>query len=228
MMGRTMKYLCLALLLTLCCFVSNFSVVGEEPNKPRTLNNLEQQLVGSWIGGGPCVGNAIFQADGDFIFYGYGPGGGYREFGSWRIDSTQVPIRLTFQKDEVSPDEPASEDMVELVVLNEKSLDYKYSGGRIAEHRRGTDRDDFEIRLDVLDSAVQTYLGNIDLGGGSQLPTELQSLIQAKLLPERALKDSLGNLFQYDLAGKHHQGKKPDIWSKDKDGNVIGNWMFDN
>lgn len=204
------------------------SVVGEEPNKLRPLNDLEKRLVGSWIGGGPCVGNAIFQADRKFIFYGYGPGGGYREFGSWKIDTTQVPTRIIFQKDEASSDEPASEDPVELVVLNEERLDYQYTSGRIAEHRRGTERDDFEIRLDVLDSAVQTYLGNIDLGGGSQLPTELQSLIQAKLLPERALQDHLGNKFEYDRSGKHHQGKKPDIWSKDKEGNVIGNWMFDN
>jgi hypothetical protein len=37
--------------------------------------------------------------------------------------------------------------------------------------------------------------------------------------------DPWGNVFHYDISGKQNKGKRPDIWTKSKDGKVIGNWM---
>lgn len=221
-----MRLIYLVLLLTTCCLLSNPPVQAKDPASPRVLNDLEKRLVGTWIGGGPCVGDAIFEADGTFIFFNYGPSAGMREFGTWQIDNDEVPLRLVIAGRDANTDETAQAESFELVTLNEKQLDYKYPGGRVAEHLRGKTSDDFEIRLGILDSAVQNYLGNARLGDGTKLPDQLQQLVDAKLIPPKALKDCLGCMFEYDRAGKNNNGKRPDIWTKDKDGNVIGNWMF--
>lgn len=221
-----MRLIYIALLLTTCWLSSNSLVQATDPASPRVLNDLEKRLVGSWIGAGPCVGDAIFEADGTFIFFNYGPFAGRREFGTWKIDNDEVPVRLVITGQNADFDGEAHAKSFELVTLNEKQLDYKYPDGRVAEHRRGKTTDDFKIRLGILDSAVQNYLGNSRLGDGTKLPDQLQELVDAKLIPQKALKNCLGTTFEYDCAGKNNDGERPDIWTKDKDGNVIGNWMF--
>jgi hypothetical protein len=40
----------------------------------------------------------------------------------------------------------------------------------------------------------------------------------------KALIAPWGKEFEYDEAGKHNDGKKPDIWTEMPDEKTIGNW----
>lgn len=194
------------------------------------LDALQQKLVGTWIGQGPCVGNTVFQADGTYHSYGYGPGAGHFESGTWKIDWSELPPTLVLNPlptEATEADDP-KETPYHLIKLNDKHLYFrwsKHSDARIEQHRRGTEMDDVTIRINILNSAVQRFLGNQKHGAGVNLPPTLQTLVDTKVLPSsKSLLDPWGKEFRYDLSGKHHKGKKPDIWTETKDKKIIGNW----
>jgi len=201
-------------------------VVQSETDPLQRKFALEQRLVGVWIGEGPCVGSTIFDAEGRYHQYGYGPGGGDFESGLWTIDWKELPPTLVLTPLS-SKDEKGTGYL--LIKLNDKHLDFRWDQreeSRIQEHRRGTESDDVAIRIKILDSAVQRYLGNEKHGAGVKLPPNLQTLVDTKILPStRSLCDPWGGDFQYDVSGKNNKGQKPDIWTETKDKKIIGNWL---
>jgi|GEM_PF-2049893 hypothetical protein len=212
------------LIATWLTLFSSNAIFAKDPVMQRELHPLEKKLVGTWIGSSPCVGKAIFEADGTYQLFGYGPGAGHREFGVWHIDWNEIPLKLVMKEQNSNLEESSKPESVKLSVLDGQNLAWQHDGGFVAEHLRGTNGDDDRIRLATLDSAVQTYLGNQNLGNSVHLPKQLQDLVDANLVPARSLKDRNGNLFQYDLTGQKNAGKKPDIWTQDKEGKTIGNW----
>jgi len=63
-----------------------------------------------------------------------------------------------------------------------------------------------------------------------QFPEKLDQLLTPPqgppiIEPGFDLKDPWGHNYQYDRAGKHHDGKKPDIWLTVPGGEKLGNWM---
>ena len=188
---------------------------------------LEQKLVGAWIGHGPCVGNSVFQSDGTYHRSDYGPGGGYYETGTWKIEWTELPPTLVLKPSPTEAEDSEEPLKVHLVKLNDKHLDFrwsKYSDSRIEEHRRGTQMDDVAIRINILDSAVQRYLGNNKHGAGINLPPDLKTLVDTKIVRAESLVDPWGKEFRYDVSGKRNKGKRPDIWTESPDKKVIENW----
>ena len=74
--------------------------------------------------------------------------------------------------------------------------------------------------IDVLDKAVKAYRAK-----SGEFPADLKALLEDKALVEpKDLTDPWGNEYQYDVSGKHNDGKKPDIWCEAPDKKVIGNW----
>lgn len=201
------------------------------PARKGELAAIEQKLVGTWIGTGPCVGRTVFQADGTYHQCGYGPGGGHFEVGTWKIEWNELPPLLVFKPFTTDSKEPVdpNEGKYYLVKLNDKHLDFRWSkhaDSRIEEHRRGSDLDNVAVRIEILDSAVQIYLGTKKLGGSVNLPPNLKTLVDTQVLSSpKSLLDPWGKGFQYDIAGKKTANKEvPDIWTEMPDKSIIGNW----
>ena len=76
-----------------------------------------------------------------------------------------------------------------------------------------------KAQLAVLDKAVQAYYKK-----NSTFPANLKELVDNKFVEAKALIDPWDKEFQYDTAGKHNKGKKPDIWTRTPDKKTIGNW----
>lgn len=212
-------------------FATLLAATPAEPIAPvsskEELAALEQKLVGAWIGHGPCVGNSVFQSDGTFHRSGYGPGGGYYETGTWKIEWNELPPTLVMTSSPTEAEESEEPLKVHLVKLNDKHLNFrwsKYSYSRIEEHLRGTAMDDVAIRINILDSAVQRYLGNDKHGAGVNLPSDLKTLVDTKILRAESLVDPWGKAFRYDVSGKRNKGKRPDIWTETPDKQIIENW----
>ena len=196
-----------------------------EPSKPDPLNALEKKLVGTWIGQGGCVGDAVFQEDGTYHCYGYGPFPS-REIGRWKIEWNALPPTLILEPWPTDGYDSTKPQRLILVTLNDKEFNFRYEGfDRVAQHTKGTASDDVKIRIKVLDSGVQRYLGNKQHGAGVKLPPDLKTLVDTNIIRSPSLLDPWGKEFHYDVAGKRNQGKRPDIWAETKDGKVIGNWM---
>ena len=71
----------------------------------------------------------------------------------------------------------------------------------------------------TLDKAVQAFhLKN------NSFPPALTALVEDRFVEAKALADPWGNQFQYDVSGKHNDGKRPDIFCVTPDKKVIGNW----
>ncbi|MFO0878354.1 MAG: sigma-70 family RNA polymerase sigma factor [Gemmataceae bacterium] len=189
---------------------------------------LERKLVGAWIGQGACVGNAVYHADGTYHNYGYGPGAGHYEIGTWKIDWSELPPTLVLRPMPTERGIESEETKYLLLRLTDRRFDYRWKDhdeSRIEEHRRGTDMDDAVIRIKILDRAVQRYLGNEKHGAGVKLPRDLKTLVDTKIIPSaKLLLDPWGGEIRYDLSGKNNKGKKPDIWAETKDKKIIGNW----
>ena len=75
-----------------------------------------------------------------------------------------------------------------------------------------------------MDSAVQRYLGNDKHGAGVNLPPNLKTLVDTKVVTEKSLVDPWGKAFRYDVSGKRNKGKRPDIWTETPDKQIIENW----
>jgi hypothetical protein len=76
-----------------------------------------------------------------------------------------------------------------------------------------------KAQLAALDKAVQAYHKK-----NNNFPAELMTLVDDKFVEAKALIDPWDKQFQYDAAGKHNDGKKPDIWTETPDKKTIGNW----
>ena len=70
-----------------------------------------------------------------------------------------------------------------------------------------------------LDKAVAAYRVKENV-----YPDSLMTLADAKLIDLKALTDPWGKVYQYDVAGKRNEGKKPDIWTVTPAKETIGNW----
>ncbi len=77
-----------------------------------------------------------------------------------------------------------------------------------------------------LSNAVMTYYTR-----HHTWPPNLQVLLQPDqkgnppiLEDMDALTDPWGGQFQYNPAGPHHNGRRPDIWAQDPQGRQWGNW----
>ncbi|QVL30892.1 hypothetical protein KIH39_18835 [Telmatocola sphagniphila] len=209
----------------------NGKPIDDKKNAPAKgdLTALEQKLVGSWIGHGPCVGNSVFQPDGTYHRSNYGPGAGMFETGTWKMEWSELPPTLVLTPSPTKGHEAEESFKVYVVTLNDKQFDYrwtKYSNSRIENHLRGTELDNVKIRLSILDSATQRYLGNTDLGAGVNYPPHLKTLVDKKILRPEALLDPWGKEFKYDVTGKRSQGKGPDIWTETPDKKIIANWLM--
>lgn len=188
---------------------------------------LGRKLAGAWIGHGPCVGDSIFQTDGTYYRFGYGPGAGHFESGKWKIEWNELPPTLVLTESATETKYSEEPLRVRVVKLNDKHLDFRwsrYDDSRIEEHLRGTDLDNVTIRIRILDSAVQRYLGNEDHGAGVNFPPNLKALVDANILSSESLVDPYGHVFRYDVTGKRNKGKRPDIWTETPDKKVIENW----
>ena len=77
------------------------------------------------------------------------------------------------------------------------------------------------FRTLALDGAVKAY----QLQNGN-FPEKLEDLAAGEkpLVEKASLKDPWGKAYQYDAAGPKNKGAKPDIWTTDPSGKVIGNW----
>ncbi|MCY2962321.1 MAG: hypothetical protein NT069_01490 [Planctomycetota bacterium] len=196
------------------------------PDKEK-LAALERKLAGAWIGHGPCVGDSVFQLDGTYHRFGYGPGAGHFESGKWKIEWNELPPTLVLTESPTETKYSEEPFKVRLVKLNDKQLDYRwsrYEDSRIEEHLRGTELDNVTIRIRILDSAVQRYLGNEDHGAGINFPPNLKALVDANILSSESLVDPYGHQFRYDVSGKRNKGKRPDIWTETPDKKIIDNW----
>jgi hypothetical protein len=50
------------------------------------------------------------------------------------------------------------------------------------------------------------------------------TLVDDRFVEAKALIDPWDKEFQYDVAGKQNDKKKPDIWTETPDKKTIGNW----
>ena len=212
------------LMLTLLAF--SMVMAAERPgldNRPAQ----EKKLLGAWIGQSPCAGQLLVRADGVYQYYGFGPGGGAFEVGTWKVDWKVQPPILTMA--------PANEEetrQLHIVQIDDRQLDFRTvnpATSRLESHRRATQQEGFAIRIKILDAAVQRYLGTHDLGAGVNYPPSLKTLVDKKIIPASALLDPWGKEFQYDRAGKHQMGKRPDIWTTNPGTmDVVSNWSEPN
>lgn len=201
------------------------ALVGAESLKSKELSVLEKKLVGTWLGHGACVGDAIFQADGTYHLYGYGPVPS-REIGSWKVEWNELPPTLVLEPWPTEGNDSTEPTKVHLVKLKDEEFEFRYLElDRNAGHRRGTETDEAVIRIKILDMGVQRYLGSKRHGDGVKLPPDLKTLVDTKILRSASLLDPWGKEFQYDVAGKRNKGKRPDVWTESKDGKIIGNWL---
>jgi general secretion pathway protein G len=75
-----------------------------------------------------------------------------------------------------------------------------------------------------LDKALQMYYKDHD-----QYPTD-PSLLSVKseqggpYIPQDALLDPWGKQFQIDVTGPNNNGAKPDVYTTNPEGKIIGNW----
>ncbi len=194
------------------------------------LTALETKLVGTWLGHGPCVGNSIFLSDGTYFRSDYGPGAGAFECGTWKIEWNELPPTLVMMPAPSKGKDVEEPLSVYLLELNDKQLEYRWSKSRtsrIEEHCRGTEMDGVTIRINILNNAVQRYLGNSEMGAGSKLPASLKTLVDSKILSPQSLLDPWGHEFHYDISGKHNKGERPDIWTETPSKKVVGNWSPD-
>lgn len=79
-----------------------------------------------------------------------------------------------------------------------------------------------KTRLRGVDQALQIA----SIRDNGKFPKKL-SEVEKYLADKNTLRDPWGRDWQYDPAGKHHDGKKPDVWTVSPFGGgkrVIGNW----
>jgi hypothetical protein len=195
------------------------------PAKNGELAALEQKLVGTWIGTGGCDGKMVFQADGTYHVTDWTVGLIYGT-GTWKIQWSELPPTLILSHPRLFIElglDPKKPTKVSLLTLNDKALNFGYpqpNGSPSGTHKRGTESDGMKIRLDILDEAVQRYLGT-----NRKLPPNLKALVDEKILWPESLVDPWGKEFQYDITGKKTKNKEvPDIWTETPDKNIIGNW----
>jgi hypothetical protein len=82
-----------------------------------------------------------------------------------------------------------------------------------------------ETKVQVLDDALELYkYDNGRYPASLTALTETQPKGGAPLIQAEHLLDPWGQPFNYDPAGPHNEGKKPDVWCKAPTGRVIGNW----
>ena len=195
------------------------------PVKKGELAALEQKLVGTWIGTGPCDGRMMFQADGTYHVTNSTVGQIWGT-GTWKIQWSELPPTLILSHPRLFIE--LGEDLkkptkVFLVTLNEKALDFRYphpNGSPAGTHKRGTESDGMRIRLDILDEGVQSYQA-----ANHKLPPNLDALVDEKILWPESLVDPWGKKFQYDVTGKKTGDKEvPDIWTETPDKAILGNW----
>ncbi len=182
------------------------------------LNELEQKMVGAWIGHGGCVGNWVFQSDGMYCHSDYGPAAGAFETGTWKMEWSELPPTLVLT---------GYPSKFSIVRLNDEHLNLRWSGdghARIEEHRRGTEMNNVAIRIRILDSAVSRFHGHTKYGAGKTFPPNLKTLVEIGILLEESLLDPWGKEFKYDVSGKRNKGEQPDIWTETPDKKVIDNW----
>jgi hypothetical protein len=221
--GRKMKAHRAAVAAAFFIVVSS-TVPAADPPKATDLAALEKKLVGTWIGKGGCDGRMVFQADGTYHVTHWTVGLIYGT-GTWKIDWSELPPTLVLSPTQIqlAVDNTAKPIKVFLRTLNDKALNFEYphpNGAPAGLHVRGTELDDVKIRLDILDQAVQRYLGS-----KGKLPAHLKTLVDAKVLSSKSLVDPWGKEFQYDITGKKTGNKEvPDIWTETPDKKVIGNW----
>lgn len=222
--------LCATALLAVLLAVASNAPADDLPNADK-LNALEKKLVGAWIGESPCAGNLVFQADGTYHYCDFGPGGGAFEVGTWKVEWTALPPTLLLEPlpNEATEADDPKEVPFYLMKLHDKQLDFRWSehaDSIVHKHRRGTETDNVAVRIAILDHAVQRYLGNEKHGASVNLPPNLKSLVDTKVLSSaKSLLDPWGKEFEYDVAGKKTGNREvPDIWTVTPDKKIIDNW----
>jgi len=77
------------------------------------------------------------------------------------------------------------------------------------------------LKMEQIEKAAQALRLKPQYNG--EFPQNLEALVDY-LGSEDAIRDPWGNVFQYNAAGSHHNGRKPDIWTVTKEGVTISNW----
>jgi general secretion pathway protein G len=100
------------------------------------------------------------------------------------------------------------------------------SGYYVMQRYEDAKLSDARIKVKMIGDMVQQYR----LQNGDQYPPSLEALTQPGPLGSQpysdmqGLMDPWGKPFQYDPAGQHNNGLKPDVWTTTPNGGTIGNW----
>jgi general secretion pathway protein G len=81
-----------------------------------------------------------------------------------------------------------------------------------------------QIKANAIAAAAQRFLVKYD-----RLPESLTELSQppsggTPFMDQDGLTDPWGKMFQYDPAGPHNNGQKPDVYTTTPHNEVVGNW----
>jgi hypothetical protein len=93
----------------------------------KELTALEQKMLGTWQGQGPCDGRLVLRADGTYKLTEYGPAD-YDSQGAWKVRSEVSPATLVLIcKNSEVQDEVGRTTEVKLVKLDDKNLAIEYA-----------------------------------------------------------------------------------------------------